>query len=327
MVAKTRLPSPPRPPKATDGIECADEYKKPANYYNGIYYPDSDGEPLAENGVQAETLNYLYNALNEWLRERKDVQIIMDMFVYYEEGSPRVVFAPDIGVMMGVEGEETRLVWQTWNENGVLPSLIIETASPNTWRQDLAKRDLYARLGVPEYWRNDPVGNLPIPLLVGERLVNGRYEPIDLRIDESGILRGYSDVLKLDFCVVHSGVMPELRLFDPAAGQWLLSPRRRSWLRREGESKNGCGVKPRLYDGNLKRCDRKRRRVKPPKPTSGVKPKRVKPPKRKSANFGNCWRRLGSRLRPAEGRFSAKARRCEGFLSFQRFQPLDDGLE
>ena len=89
----------------------------------------------------------------------------------------------------------------------------------------MAKRDLYARLGVREYWRHDPVGNLPVPLLVGERLVNGSYEPIDLRIDESGILRGYSDILKLDFCVVHSGVMPELRLFDPAAGEWLLSPK------------------------------------------------------------------------------------------------------
>ena len=224
MVAKTKLPSPPLLPKATDGREYADEYKHPTNYDNGIYYPDSDGEPLAENGVQAEALNYLYNALKEWLKEREDAQVIMDMFVYHVEGNHRIVFAPDIGVMLGAEGEHIRMVWQTWRENGVLPSLIIETASPNTWRQDLEKRNLYARLGVSEYWRNDPTGDQPVPLLVGERLVNGRYEPIDLRADESGILRGYSEVLKLDFCLVQNDTRPELRLFDPAAGEWLPSP-------------------------------------------------------------------------------------------------------
>ena len=239
MVAKTKLPSPPPPlpAKTADGRECADEFKRRNGYDNGIYYPDSDGEPLAESGVQAKALNYLYNALNEWLKEREDAQVIMDMFVYHEEGNPRVVFAPDIGVMLGVEGEHTRIIWQTWRENGVLPTLIIETASQNTWRQDLEKRDLYARLGVSEYWRNDPLGDLPVPLLVGERLVNGRYEAIDLRTDESGILRGYSEVLKLDFCLVQSDTRPELRLFDPAAGEWLLSPEEMAdKMRRDAEA-------------------------------------------------------------------------------------------
>ena len=96
MVAKTKLPRPPHP--AADERE----YRHPANYENGIYYPDSDGEPLAESGVQAEALNYLYNALKLWLEEREDAQVIMDMFVYYAEGRPKLVFAPDIGVMLGI---------------------------------------------------------------------------------------------------------------------------------------------------------------------------------------------------------------------------------
>ena len=78
----------------------------------------------------------------------------------------------------------------------------------------------YARLGVREYWQHEPIGVLPVPALIGERLVDGGYVPIEVYTDESGILRGRSEVLGLDMCVRPDG---EFRLYDPVGGEWLRS--------------------------------------------------------------------------------------------------------
>ena len=94
---------------------------------------------------------------------------------------------------------------------------MLEVAAPDTWRREgAAKRDIYAEMGVPEYWRFDPTGECFSPPLAGERLGDdGQYHPIPL--DTDGYLRGRSDVLGLDLCASPDG---RLRLYDPAAGQW-----------------------------------------------------------------------------------------------------------
>ena len=66
-----------------------------------------------------------------------------------------------------------------------LPSFVLEVATENTWRNDAtSKRDTYAALGIAEYWLFDPTGEFFAAesadrlRLIGERLVEGRYEPI-----------------------------------------------------------------------------------------------------------------------------------------------------
>ena len=62
------------------------------------------------------------------------------------------------------------------------------------------KRDLYAELGVVEYWRFDPTGGeLYGQPLAGERLVDGEYQPYELQIGDDGSVRGYSEVLDVEF--------------------------------------------------------------------------------------------------------------------------------
>ena len=78
-------------------------------------------------------------------------------------------------------------------------------------------------MGVTEYWRHDPEPQrqfLP-SALIGERLVDGEYRPMSVYTDGSGYLRGHSQVLGLDICVRDGS---DLRLYDPSAEQWLLSP-------------------------------------------------------------------------------------------------------
>ena len=199
-----------------------------------IYYPDSDGEPMAESGAQAESMHYAFGALNEWFRDRTDVYIAIDMFLYHVEGDPLSVVAPDLYIMFGVIGRHLRASWQVWNENGILPSIVIEFASRSTWREDAGrKRDLYAALGVSHYWRYDATAEFLTPVLIGERLVNGKYEPIPLTSDGSAILRGYCEPLGLDVCVIENG---ELRFYDPVGREWLLSHEESEAARRESEA-------------------------------------------------------------------------------------------
>jgi len=82
-----------------------------------------------------------------------------------------------------------------------VPDLVVEILSPRTRRRDAgSKRDLYARFGVPEYWRADPDGRS----LVAEVLREGRYEPLlrDDGIVRSSVLPG----LEVDVSVLFAGL-------------------------------------------------------------------------------------------------------------------------
>ena len=130
--------------------------------------------------------------------------------------------APDVFVVFGASGKHLRDSWIVWRE-GTAPDFVMEVASPSTWRRDAEeKRDIYAEMRVTEYWRFDPTGEHFTPQLVGERLSAGEYHQIPLETEGGGIMRGHSAVLGLDICV-RPGL--DLRLYDPASGQWLRTHR------------------------------------------------------------------------------------------------------
>ena len=95
------------------------------------------------------------------------------------------------------------------------PDWVLEIASRSTGTEDTTgKRDWYAALGIPEYWRFDETGEFHGTRLAGDRLVNGRYEPISIETLEDGSLQGFSAVLNL-YVRWEQG---ELRWYDGAAG-------------------------------------------------------------------------------------------------------------
>ena len=182
-----------------------------------IEYPDSDGEPMSDNDWQFTALTNTVSALRVRYQDRTDVYVAGDMLVYYRMNDNRTRVAPDVYVVFGALGNHRRRSWIISRE-GKPPDFVLEVASPRTWARDAAKkREIYAEMGVTEYWRFDPTGDCFTPLLVGERLENGEYREIPLS-SEDGILRGYSELLGLDLCVL-PGL--ELRLYDPATGEWL----------------------------------------------------------------------------------------------------------
>ncbi len=183
-----------------------------------IEYPSSDGEPMAEDDAQLTAMIDAISSLREWFDSREDVYVGGDMLMYYRMNDNETRVAPDIFVVMGVESRHKRRSWIVWRE-GKSPDLVMEVASGSTWRRDMQeKRDIYAEMGVSEYWRFDPTGSYFAPPLIGERLENGAYREIPLATGADGILRGHSPVLGLDLCVLPGG---SLRLYDPDTRQWL----------------------------------------------------------------------------------------------------------
>lgn len=96
------------------------------------------------------------------------------------------------------------------------PDFVLEIASRASGTVDTTvKRDWYAGLEVPEYWRFDETGEFHGALLAGDRLADGVYEPIVIETVEEGVFQGYSAVLNLYVRWEHG----ELRWVDPATGQ------------------------------------------------------------------------------------------------------------
>ena len=104
-------------------------------------------------------------------------------------------------------------------EQGKPPDFVLEVASESgKERDEVAKRNDYARMGVPEYWRFDETGGQyhSVPL-AGDRLINGQYQPIPIHETSDGRYWGHSESLNLDLCWENG----ELRWYDPAAQRYL----------------------------------------------------------------------------------------------------------
>jgi Uma2 family endonuclease len=179
-----------------------------------IYYPESDGQPMAETDLHREEMYDLIHALKRRYQDVPDVYVTGNLFFYYVQGDPRSVVAPDVFLVRGVE-KRPRNIYKLWDE-GQVPSLVIELTSDSTRDEDLSKKKLcYERLGIEEYFLHDPYQDYLDPPLQGFRLVNGRYRPIEPERD--GSLRSVTTGLLL------RTEGKRLRLVDSTSGEPLLT--------------------------------------------------------------------------------------------------------
>ena len=183
-----------------------------------IEYPESDGLPMAESDFQLKYLIYAVEALRGHFRDRDDVYVSGNLFIYYEEGNPKAVVAPDVFVVIGASSHD-RPSYKLWNEPKG-PDFVLEITSKSTRGEDQgAKRGVYAYLGVREYWQYDPTGDYLDPPLQGLQLIERNYWPLRAASSASGGFSMHSAVLNLDLRL-EEGV---LRFYDPRTGRKLLS--------------------------------------------------------------------------------------------------------
>ena len=105
------------------------------------------------------------------------------------------------------------------DRQGKPPDFVLEVASKTTGVIDYTdKRADYERYGIAEYWRFDPTrGEYHDTALAGDRLVEGRYQPIEIEWSDESHGRGYSEALGLYLCWEDG----ELRFYDPETDSYL----------------------------------------------------------------------------------------------------------
>ena len=169
----------------------------PTSSKTEIFYPSSDGEPLAESYVHLQAIFATFSVLTQYLQSRQ-ATVLADQFLYYAQGFPRLRVAPDVMVIFNVApgGRDNYKIW----EEGEVPVVIFEITSPGTKENDTGyKKILYAQLGVQEYWLFDPKGEWIEEKLQGYRLrgeeyeliTDSRSEPLQLRLQIESQLIGF----------------------------------------------------------------------------------------------------------------------------------------
>ena len=154
--------------------------------------------------------------------ESPDVFVDYDTNICYDPDDLRRHVSPDVYVVFGVDAAaiRSRKIYLPW-EAGKPPDFVMEIASRSTSRVDVERKpDIYEAIQAQEYWMHDPTGGdyYGYPL-IGRRLVNGKYQDIELTREPDGVLKGYSEVLGLSLAW-DAGVP---RLYDHASGSYLRS--------------------------------------------------------------------------------------------------------
>ena len=142
-------------------------------------------------------------------------------YYFYDRYDINAKFAPDLTISFGVDADRIRArnAYMIW-EVGKPPDFAMEIATPSTADIDNGvKRELYAELGIGEYWRLDPTGgDLYGEPLIGEYLLNGKYRRYPTYRDTKGRMASRSLALNLN--LYWDG--EKFGITDPAKGKSLL---------------------------------------------------------------------------------------------------------
>ena len=121
-----------------------------------VVYPDSDGNPMADNTLQYEWMHTLKGNLDLLFAHRRDVFVAGDNLIYPVEGNPTIRLAPDVYAAFG-RPKGYRGSYQVWKEDGIFPQVVFEVLSPNNTRREMeTKREFYEEYGAEEFYILDP---------------------------------------------------------------------------------------------------------------------------------------------------------------------------
>jgi Uma2 family endonuclease len=181
-------------------------------------YPDSDGRFMGETDYHNDSIIQIRQDLEDYFADVETVYVASNIVMYFMRGDAKARKDPDILVAKGVKGDHKRRSYRVWEEKKI-PQVLFEISSRRTWRVDIGeKRELYARIGVKEYFVFDPEKRYLSPPLQGFRSVHGKSVPMEWT---NGVI--VSKQLGLNL-TTHDEM---LRFIDPQTRKRLLTRRER----------------------------------------------------------------------------------------------------
>ena len=123
-------------------------------------YPESDGEPMAENTIQYDWLVRIKDNLDVLFADDPQVFVAGNLFWYpVPDRQISGPLAPDVMVAFG-RPKGPRPCYKQWEEGGIAPQVVFEILSPaNSVNEMRDKRTFYDSYGVDEYYVYDPQAN------------------------------------------------------------------------------------------------------------------------------------------------------------------------
>lgn len=140
-----------------------------------IIYPDSDGQPMADNTKQFELIVWIKENLELLFTNDPNVFVAGDLLWYPVEGDNKLCQAPDVMVANN-RPKGYRGSYQQWLEDNILPQVVFEIWSPGNRPSKMAQKfEFYDRYGIEEYYLYKP----DLVDLTGWQRRNSRLELID----------------------------------------------------------------------------------------------------------------------------------------------------
>ena len=186
-----------------------------------VYYPESDGKPMAETDVHR---NLIFKMVDLLQAAFPQAYVSGNICLYYEEGNPKKMISPDALLCRAQPPGEKR-VYLAWEPDAQL-DLVMEFSSRSTHREDHHKKKrIYEQLlKVPYY----VIFNPHVVYLNVFALEDGEYRLLET--DEQGCF--LMEALGLQVAIEHSN---SLRLLD-GQGRPVLTRAERESQRAEQES-------------------------------------------------------------------------------------------
>ncbi|MGJ0607181.1 Uma2 family endonuclease [Cylindrospermopsis raciborskii] len=143
-------------PKTQLGVIKSNKNQLGETIASEIVYPESDGEPMADNTRQFTWIVKIKENLEILFKSNADVFVAGDLFWYPVKGSNKIKLAPDTMVVFG-RPKGHRGSYRQWEEDNIPPQVVFEILSPGNTQDEMDKKKLfYLKHGVEEYYVYDP---------------------------------------------------------------------------------------------------------------------------------------------------------------------------
>lgn len=128
----------------------------PAETVSEIIYPDSDGQPIADNTKQFRWIVTVKENLEILFANNPEVFVAGDLLWYPVQGNNKIRQSPDAMVVFG-RPKGDRVSYRQWEEDNIPPQVVFEILSPGNRAGKMGQKLLfYKRYGVQEYYIYDP---------------------------------------------------------------------------------------------------------------------------------------------------------------------------